>query len=248
MPPTERYNRTSQRQNHDPRLEGTMTPSDSLQLLLLPVGLVLLLVGICAIWLIARELSAPPRRWMAGLLATSFGLLSVVFLECVTGYYLAIPHAGIATCIVAIAAYFLAMFLLLFSRRLPWHLNRIIAIVGICTPIIIPILSPAILVVALFVVGTDSASAFHGRISPTASYKITVDQSLIGNGSFYGFTVYRNPRWLPFVQRKVENGPALSCEVPSEKVEIRPGKDANNVTLLCNTHGNQQPPQEIALH
>jgi amino acid transporter len=165
-----------------------------------------------------------------------------------TGYYLAIPHAGFATCIVAVAAYFLTMFLLLFGRRTAWHLNRNVAIIGICIPLLIPILSPAALVVALYIFGTTNSPVFQGRISPTTSYKITIDRSLIGNGSSYNYAVYHNPRWLPFVQKKVENGPTLSCDVPSEMVEIGPGKAANTVTLLCNTHGNQQPPQEIALH
>ena len=89
---------------------------DSPDYLFFPVGIVLLLNGICAAWLLIRELLEPPRRWRAWLIATSLALLLMALLECITGYYLAIPYAGIATVNVAISAYFLAMFLLVFGQ------------------------------------------------------------------------------------------------------------------------------------
>jgi hypothetical protein len=224
-----------------------MTPLESLQLLLLPAGLVLLLNGICAVWLLVRELSTPPLRWRARLIIASLALLLAALLECITGYYLAILFAGIATCIVAIGAYYLAMFLLLFGKRVTWHLNRVIAIVGICTPILTAILLPGILLVGLFVVASDTNKpVFCGRVSPTVSYKITADEGFNG-GTHYSYAIYRNPHWLPVLEKKVANGPTLSCDPTSQEVGVRPGKNSNSVSLWCRSGESESVPQEIPL-
>jgi hypothetical protein len=171
----------------------------------------------------------------------------VAFLEYVTGYYLAIPHPGIATCVAAIGAYYLAMFLLLFGKRMAWRLNRIVAIVGICTPILAAIFLPGIFLVALFAVASDTNKpVFHGRVSPTVSYKIWEDEGFNG-GTHYSYAIYRNPHWFPFLQKEVAKGPTLTCYPPSQEVGVHPGRNTNTVSLWCRSDGTESAPQEISL-
>jgi len=178
------------------------------------LGLIVLDVT-CAFALLGREVSRPPRRIRAGLIVLTFLLTALITLQLATGYYLAFAGADMAARAGVPLLYVAATVPVLTGKRMAWRVNRIVGSMGIAIPglfflrWLIMQLGGGIVVIGL----SNPIPVFQGRIAQGSSYSITVDQTLIGNGSYYRYTVYHNPPWLPVVRKKAIDGPIYGCGV-----------------------------------
>jgi hypothetical protein len=134
------------------------------------------------------------------------------------------------------------------SQRMVWHLNRVVAGVGIAAPLIILIASPiGWFVVASVLFGNESTSwVLSGRFSPTISYH--VDENLPfwgGAASTYTYKIYRNPRMLPFLEKEVKEGSAPCSNASSISIQL--GRNEHSVVMRCDQNGGKPLEQEFPL-
>jgi hypothetical protein len=203
-----------------------------------------LLNALCALALLLRELLRPPRRIRAGVIALTLLLIVLVTAQSATGYYFAVTAADVAAHVGSVFLYLAAMLLVLTGRRMAWRLNRVVGSLGFAIPVALFALSPDTLIAGAIVLFglSNPTPMFQGRIAPGSSYSITVDQTLIGNGSYYSYTIYHSPRWLPVVRKKVIAGPVNICNPPAFAVGVNPGANDSTWEVWC-----RQTPDAMAL-
>jgi hypothetical protein len=187
------------------------------------IGLVVLAAFLWASWVLMRSVAALSGRWQWGSAAL---LVLLIFLEWVqwdTGYALAIPMAPILTLVFGFVAYVLSMFLL-------WHKNRLAALIGLAVPLFFFFrLGRGLIIVLLVIAGTSGLMPDHwGRISPTLSYQTAPTHALIGGAAFEQYRIYRNPRGLPLMQKRIRNG-----SLPCPSATFGPGRDEQTIQITC---------------
>jgi hypothetical protein len=215
------------------------------------IELVFLIITICAVWLLVRELATPPRSWRAVLITLSLILFSLAPIQLFTGYSVAFRHAPAVIYLLSIAAYFLAMILLWRGKRTVKHLNRIMAAINIVIPLICVTLSPMLLLVLLIVIFETNGIGplAEGRISPTISYQIFVVQDLT---THYEYKIYRNPRWFPLIQKEVGSGeppcgPPAFVSVRPEDISVHLDRNEHTLSMSCRYNRKEFTPVEIPL-
>jgi|HubBroStandDraft_1064217.scaffolds.fasta_scaffold102718_1 hypothetical protein len=223
-------------------------PREPSNLLLAIASILIAVILAGALWLLVREVLRPPRRTRAGLIALALFCASLVTLQFVTGYYFAFAWAESATKLSVIPIYLLTIVLVLTGKPMIWRLNRIAGILGILVPVVLIVFWPVLLLVGGIVTfGFDNQNPiFSGRMSPQFSYKISISQTFIGNGSYYRYTVFHNPRWLPIVRKQIAEGPLYGCDVPAFSVGVDPGPNNHTWKVWCRINASTIAAGEVS--
>jgi hypothetical protein len=197
-----------------------------------------LIVFAWAAWLLLRD-ATPLRAGVTVLLLIAALLAPTQF---VTGYTLASVLAPFIIGGLSCVAYFAITIAV-------WRRSRIVAALGVVIPAIgLVITGRGLLVAVALASGTSSIfPAAEGRISPTASYRIFLRHSLWGATPYYGFTIEKNPRWFPLIEKEAAIG-ALPCGSGPHDVTIGPGRDEHVVQITCRNPGPGDRPMEVLLH
>jgi hypothetical protein len=204
---------------------------------------VLSLLAACALWLLIREVLRPPRRIRAGLIVTLLFVTVLLALQLTTGYYFVFTAAEAFARLSVLFVYLLTMVLVLTGKRMAWRLNRIVGALGVVLPPLFVICWPRVLVLGVILVFGffDTNPVFQGKVAPGFTYGIAINRTLIGNGSFYRYSIYRNPRWLPVVRKKMLEGPVEICDDPAFALGVSQGLHNGSWDVWC-----KQTPDAMA--
>jgi hypothetical protein len=204
-------------------------------------------------------------RWANGKLATlslSGRIMMLAALLCLgavapfetwSRWTIAVPFAP-ALFALSMLAYFLAIvaaWTLVESWPARW-LGRACSVV-----LALPLLSIAfsvatnpmgVLLLILVAPALGQQTESSGRISPTLVYTVGTSHGLVGNTPFETYEIYRNPRWLPWIHKRVSNGPA-NCD--SAHLTIGPGSNDDTVRMTCRLdkpwHGQSSLTTDVPL-
>jgi hypothetical protein len=186
-------------------------------------------------WLLLRNAS----RRRAGL--TALLLLAVVLapIQLATGYSLASVVAPLAIDGISFLAYLATMIAV-------WRKSRLVSVLGLAIPVIGLIAAGPGLLLVLSLRTSRYFPVAEGRISPTASYRIFQRYSIWGGTPYYGFTIYRNPRWFPVIEKEAARG-ATPCGNELHDTTIGAGQEENVVVVTCRSAGPGNQQAEIPL-
>jgi hypothetical protein len=159
----------------------------------------------------------------------------LVLLQIATGYYFVFDAGETAAHIAVAFAYFALMVLAVSGKRMAWRLNRIAGVCGLGLPVLIAVLSPDALFAGIIAIFGfyNHHPAFQGRITPGLSYRVTINQTLIGAGDYYRYSLFRNPPWLPLVRKQIADGPIYACNVPALQVRVEIEPRSGFLRIAC---------------
>jgi hypothetical protein len=211
-------------------------------LIFLFLAIAILLALLWAGWVLVRKISELSARWQWGIAGCFLLMILLGVVQILTGYTVALPMAPVLTPVLAFVAYILGIFLLC-------HKSRIAAATGIIIPAVL-LLSTLVrlgrgLVVVLVVILAMGGFVpiAYGRISPRLSYQIVERRGLINDTPMDEFTIYRNPRWFPLMQKRVARG-RLPCG-PGDA--ISPDPTEQSVKITCDSTKQGFPPLVVPL-
>jgi hypothetical protein len=191
-------------------------------------------VALFAGWRLSRRMRSISQTSRIRLTACLLAVDTLWAIQIFTGWSLAVRiGSGLASC-VFFAFYLLSVFAL-------WscvHSGKGRVVARILSMFLVVPLLPVLL---FFSAAGDLSQIFaaadpgyyvveDGRVSNTATYRMTIESALIGGAAYPAYTLYRNPRWVPLVQKKAANG-ALQCT--PQAARFLPGKDSRTVNLTC---------------
>ncbi len=190
---------------------------------------------VVASWLLVREVLLQPRRIRSVLIALLCFVSVPVLLQIATGYYFAFDAGEVAARVAAVLAYVALMMLVVSDKRMAGRLNRIVGIFGLGMPVLIAAISGELLFGGLILIFglTNNHSRFQGRISPTLSYRVAIDETLFGGQKYYRYTLFRNPQRLPIVRRQIAGGWIDKCELPAAEVSLKADAESRVVHVTC---------------
>ena len=205
-------------------------------------------LGAAAVFL-GRELSLRPRGTRGVLIALSCFIFVLGLVQIVTGYYFAFDSGDVAAHIAAVMAYIAIMVLTLSGKRIGGRLKQTVGVFGLAVPILIAVTSPEIFLVGIIAIFGfyDHHPSFRGRISPNLGYQVMIDRTLIGGGTYYRYSLFRNPQRLPFVRKQITDGAIYSCEVPALDVSVKSEARSGFVHIACQQTWNTVFTGEIPL-
>lgn len=199
--------------------------------------------------LLVREVLLRPRPYRIVLIVLSCVVFVLAVLQIATGYYFAFDDGKVAAHIVAVMAYVALIVLTISGKKMASRLNRIVGVIGLGLPVLIAVIAPEILLVgAIITFGFyNNNPTFLGRISPSLSYRVAIDRTMIGNGAYYRYTLFRNPQRLPLVRKQIATGPIYQCEVPAQGVSLKSGTERGFVHIVCQQTSDRVFTGEIPL-
>ncbi len=195
----------------------------------------MVVVFVWAAWLLLRNAS----RRRASL--TALLLLAVVLapIQLATGYSLASVVAPYAIDCISCLAYLATMIAV-------WRKSRLVSVLGLAMPVMGLIAAGPGLLLVLSLRTSRFFPVAEGRISPTASYRIFQRYSIWGGTPYFGYVIYKNPRWFPLVEKEVTLG-AMPCGNGLNDAAIGRGRDETVVLITCRNPGTGDQPMEIPL-
>jgi hypothetical protein len=211
---------------------------------------ILLVVNlVVAAALLAREVLLQPKRLRSVLIVLSCFVFVLVLLQIATGYYFAFDAGEAAAKIVAAMAYIALMVLIVSGKKMAGRLNRIVGVFGLGIPVLIAVVFPEVILVGLITIFGfyNNNPTFQGRIAPGLSYQVAIDRTLIGNGDYYRYRLFRNPQGLPLVRKQIAGGAIYTCEVPALDVSLKSGNQSGFVHITCRQTSDRVFTGEIPL-
>jgi hypothetical protein len=198
--------------------------------------------------LLVREVLLGPRPYQIVLIVLSCFVFVLVLPQIATGYYFAFDGGIAAVRVVAVIAYVVLMVLTVSGTKMAWGLNRIVGVFGLATPVLIAAVVPEVLVVGLIVTFGfyNNNPTFQGRVSPSLSYRVAINKTF-GGGTYYRYTLFRNPQRLPLVRKQIAEGAIYGCEVPAQEVSLKSGTQSGFVHIACQPTSGRVHTGEIPL-
>jgi hypothetical protein len=200
-----------------------------------PIFYLLGLNLVVASWLLVREVLLRPRRIWSLSIALSCFVSVLTLLQIATGYYFAFNSGKTSAYIAAGMAYVALMVLAVFGKRTAGSPNRIVGLFGLGMPVLIAAIAPELLLFGpMAIFGFDNNHPrFQARISPTLSYRVAIEETLLGGRKYYRYALFRNPQGLPIVRKIIAGGWIDKCEIPAAEVSLKADAESGSVHVVC---------------